>query len=185
MNFRTRGSATLTVNVPGEARVFVNGLATTSTGAERQFVSRNLRRGARYNYEIRAELVRDGKVVTETKSVQLATGETAELAFTLSGDQSQRTASAARTSLSVRVPADAKLYLAGKETRSSGPVRQFITSKIQPGQGWTKYTVRAVIYRGGKEISREQTISLKAGDSRELAFDFEGQGIDQVANATR
>ena len=45
-------------------------------------VSHDLQPGARYNYTIRAEFVRDGKTVTEDKTLQLAAGQTAGLDFT-------------------------------------------------------------------------------------------------------
>ena len=69
----------LYVSVPVDAKVFVNGRATTSTGADRQYVSRGLDRDQRYAYEVRAEFVRDGKPVTETKTVQLAGGSMASV----------------------------------------------------------------------------------------------------------
>ena len=176
------GNALLTVHVPNEARVFVNNLATSSSGSDRTFVSRNLRWGARYNYEVRAEIVRDGKSVTETKSVELAANENAELNFTFA--KPEQTAAKA-TVLKVHVPADAKVYLAGKETRSAGEVREFTTSKLAEGQEWTNYTIRAVVTRNGKLISRDETISLKAGEARQLSFDFGADKAELVAKAGR
>ena len=38
------------------AKVFVNGKATTSTGRVREYVSRGLKAGSQYKFEIRAEL---------------------------------------------------------------------------------------------------------------------------------
>jgi uncharacterized protein (TIGR03000 family) len=56
----------LTVNVPAEAKLFVNGAATSSRGETRQFISRGLRDDARYNYEIRAEITRNGRTASES-----------------------------------------------------------------------------------------------------------------------
>jgi len=156
------------VSVPADAKVFVNGRATTSTGAERQYVSRGLEDGQRYSYEVRAEITRDGKTVTETKVAQLTAGSQTNLTFSLTGSQETATAKAPRTALKVNVPADAKVYLSGKETSSTGPVREFSTTSLNDGESWDNYTVRVV----SNGETKEQTISLKAGDSRELTFDF-------------
>ena len=63
-SYRT-GQAFLTVSVPADAKVFVNGMATTSTGTTRQYVSRGLASGYSYSYEIRVEVTRDGRIVEE------------------------------------------------------------------------------------------------------------------------
>ena len=182
---RRSGSALLTVLVPADARIYVNDLATSSVGTERQYLSRNLRNGARYNYQVRAEVVRNGKPVTETKSIKLAAGQNVELAFDFTAEAQTASSEAPATTLTVNVPADAKVYLAGKETKSSGTAREFTTSKLQAGQAWNHYVVRAEINRDGTVISREQTITLKAGDSRNLSFDFNTGDVNQVANAVR
>ncbi|HEY2760746.1 MAG TPA: TIGR03000 domain-containing protein, partial [Pirellulales bacterium] len=120
-------TALLNVNVPAEAKIFVNGTATTSTGSDRQFVSRGLTAGNRYAYEVRAEYTKDGKAVNETKTVTLGPGQMVNLAFSFDGDKPS-VASKSKTKLTVHVPADAKVYLAGNETSSTGDVREFTTS---------------------------------------------------------
>jgi uncharacterized protein (TIGR03000 family) len=74
-------SAVLTVWVPYEAKVTVNGLLTKSTGSKRRFVSYGLRPGYAYRYEVKAEVVRDGKIYTDTKTVSLTAGEPGSVAF--------------------------------------------------------------------------------------------------------
>ena len=83
----------LSVKVPAEAKVFVNDKPTTSEGIDREFISRDLQIGARYNYNVRVEFTRDGKPVSEVKSVQMATGQTANLDFT-QADSTVETAAA-------------------------------------------------------------------------------------------
>jgi len=68
-------SGLLTVYVPYEARVFVNGLETQSTGSKRQFVSYGLKPGHSYKYEIRAEVDRDREMIVDTKIVVLRAGD--------------------------------------------------------------------------------------------------------------
>jgi uncharacterized protein (TIGR03000 family) len=167
----------LLVSVPADAKVFVNGRATTSTGGERQYVSRGLENGQHYSYEVRAEVVRDGKTVSETKVAQLSAGSQANLSFTLGGTpQTASSSKPPRTALKVNVPADAKVYLSGKETSSTGAVREFSTTSLTEGSSWNNYVVRAV----SQGVTKEQTVSIKAGETRELTFDF---GSAEVASA--
>jgi uncharacterized protein (TIGR03000 family) len=171
----------LIVDVPADAKVFVNGHATTSTGEHRQYVSHGLEAGMRYEYQVRAEIIRDGKVLAETKTVQLSAGSQADVAFDMSASPAPHTAktgAAPRTAVLLHVPADAMVYLAGMETSSTGADREFITTKLAAGSAWDHYTVRVV--SGGE--SREQTLTLKAGDTRELTFNF---GVEKVASAAR
>ena len=68
-------SAVLTVWVPYEAKVTINGLLTKSTGSKRHFVSYGLRPGYTYKYEVKAEIVREGKIVTEKHTISLTAGD--------------------------------------------------------------------------------------------------------------
>jgi uncharacterized protein (TIGR03000 family) len=163
-------SAVLTVQVPTDAKIFVNGVATTSEGAERNYVSRDLRPGFNYTYELRAEFVREGKPVTETKSVTLTAGQTARVDF-----EAVKTAAAGEpltTVLKVNVPANAKVFLAGHETDSFGSVRELSTSRLNSGEQWENYTIRVEAEVDGRTETQEETITLAAGDNREVNFDF-------------
>jgi uncharacterized protein (TIGR03000 family) len=74
-------SVLLTVNVPADAKVFINGQSTNSTGDRRQYTSTGLQPVAVYGYRVRVEFVRDGKPISEEKTVQLTAGQTGSLAF--------------------------------------------------------------------------------------------------------
>jgi uncharacterized protein (TIGR03000 family) len=74
-------SGQLTVWVPYDAKVIVNGLETRSTGSKRQFVSFGLKPGFNYKYEVRARVIRDGVAVEETKVVTLTAGGRDSVAF--------------------------------------------------------------------------------------------------------
>jgi uncharacterized protein (TIGR03000 family) len=161
----------LAVNVPEDAKIYVNGQPTSSTGGARQYVSRDLQVGYNYNYEVRAEVVRDGRTVEQVKTVNLRAGDTARVAFDFPTDATPE------TSLTVHVPADAKVYLAGNPTKASGEKRVFRTTGLSDGKAWNDYVVRVEIERGGRTLSKEETISLKAGQSQELSFDFEADKV--------
>jgi uncharacterized protein (TIGR03000 family) len=75
------GSATLRVRVPSQTTILVNGKSTRSTGEQRSYVSHGLQPGQHYVYEVRAELVRGGKTLVETKEIRLRSGQQADLEF--------------------------------------------------------------------------------------------------------
>jgi uncharacterized protein (TIGR03000 family) len=161
----------LAVKVPADARIFVNGQETSSTGENRQYISRNLQPGYNYTYEVRAELVRDGKKVEEVKTIDVRAGEVAKVAFNLAP------ASKLETSLTVRVPAEAKVFLAGNATKATGEVRVFRTTGLSEGSRWSDYTIKVEMQKDGRTLTREEKISLSAGETKELTFDFDSEKV--------
>lgn len=183
----SRDSALLLVKVPAEAKVFINDQLTVSTGADREYVSRDLLSGPQYKFVVRAEFVHNGRTASENKTVQLTAGQTANLDFTQGEANAQTAGSIAaqspetHTTLTVRVPADAKLYLYGHEMKANGPVREFSTTKLPAGSRWAKYPIRAVMEKDGQQQVREQTVSIKAGESHEVSINFENPASEQIA----
>lgn len=167
-------SALLSVQVPADARVRVNGIPTSSAGEYRRYVSRDLSPGFRYTYEVTAEVERNGQPVTQTKTAHLRAGEEVALSFDLSSGAARETA------LTLHVPGDAKVFLAGTETPGSGPIRTFRTTKLADGNAWSEYSVRVTVTRGGQQLEKEELITLHGGDRAELTFDFD---FDKVATA--
>jgi len=74
-------SGVLSLSVPPHARVIINGLVTKSTGAHREYVSHGMKPGCVYKYEIRAQIVRDGRLIEDTSTVYLAAGAHKAVAF--------------------------------------------------------------------------------------------------------
>jgi uncharacterized protein (TIGR03000 family) len=74
-------SGLVTIWVPAEAKVTINGRATRSTGSKRQYVSFGLKPGFTYKYDIQATIVRDGQLVEETRTVSLTAGQRSAVAF--------------------------------------------------------------------------------------------------------
>jgi uncharacterized protein (TIGR03000 family) len=171
----------LRVSVPEDAMVYVNDLPTKSTGSFRRYLSRDLKTGSQYVYEVRVEVERGGETLVETKTAQLRAGRVADLEFGFVGSETQENvASKPTTSLTVYVPEDAKVFLAGRETTSTGAVRNFSTNKLANDSEWGDYVVRVEIQRDGRTIAKESTITLRAGDSREASFDFESPQVARV-----
>jgi uncharacterized protein (TIGR03000 family) len=68
--------ATLIVSLPEDATLTIDGEATTSTSAQRVFVTPDLEQGKEYEYTLKAKVQRDGKVEIATTKVTFRAGET-------------------------------------------------------------------------------------------------------------
>jgi uncharacterized protein (TIGR03000 family) len=87
------------------------------------------------------------------------------------------TVAPAKTTLTLRVPADAKVTLAGVETKQSGDVREFATNRLANGQTWSNYNVHVEVTRDGKTLSQDRLVMLTGGDSQELTFSLGGMQL--------
>jgi uncharacterized protein (TIGR03000 family) len=145
-------------------------MQTKSTGPLRSYVSRGLTAGESYTYKVRAEVERNSETLEETKTVVLRAGSSSSLRFDFDSE-------AAETSLTLHVPEDATIKLAGTSVTGSGPVRVFKTDRLSAGQEWAGYTVEVSVNRGGQEVTRAQTITLTAGENRDLTFDFDAPRV--------
>jgi uncharacterized protein (TIGR03000 family) len=67
--------AYITVNLPEDAKLFINDQPTRSTSTERRFASPPLNRDQQHTYPLRAEIMRDGQPVTVTREVAVRGGE--------------------------------------------------------------------------------------------------------------
>jgi uncharacterized protein (TIGR03000 family) len=159
--------ATIWVNLPADAKVFVNDRETTSTGPTRHFVSRGLESGMSYSYQLRVEYQLDGKPQVEDKLVRLHAGESVQLAF-----GGADAAATAKTELKLHVPAEARVTLAGAATGQTGEDRTYTTSTLAQGQKWDGYVIRVELERDGQKLVEEKTLSIEGGQTYELSFEF-------------
>lgn len=187
-------TALLTVSVPvSSAHVTVNGRETTSDGTVRQFMSRGLKPGYVYAYEVVVTYDVNGESQTETKSIKLRPGDAERLVFKQDAAATAEEVTPAEeavdtqlneaevnvdeadttteTVVQLHVPADAVVTLAGNETKGFGTVRTFRTTHLAAGQSWTNYTVSVSAMVNGHSIRQERTINVAAGSTVELEFD--------------
>jgi uncharacterized protein (TIGR03000 family) len=73
--------ARLTIDVPVDAKVFLDGQLMTGAVAKRVFQTPVLIAGHTYFYDLRVEIVRDGRTIAETQRVILQPGQMATAAF--------------------------------------------------------------------------------------------------------
>lgn len=67
-------SAVLTVQVPQDARIFVDDHETQQRGATRRFASPPITRDREFSYALRVEVTRNGRTVVKTQDVKVRGG---------------------------------------------------------------------------------------------------------------
>jgi len=155
--------ATFNVQVPDDARVFINNLATKTPGMNRRYVSHGLETGFRYSYEIRAEVTRNGKLIQETQTVQLEAGQTRNLNFKV-----LEKPVAVVTTLILHVPQGAHVTLAGKALPDGNETRTFQTRQLVTGETWTDYPIQVTYQQDGQTKQLQRNVTLKAGNTHEI-----------------
>jgi uncharacterized protein (TIGR03000 family) len=86
-------------------------------------------------------------------------------------------APAVKTSLTIHVPADAKITLAGVETKQTGELRQFATTRLAAGQSWDGYKVVVQLDKNGQTLHEERTLKLVGGEAQELTVNFDSTHV--------
>jgi uncharacterized protein (TIGR03000 family) len=86
-------------------------------------------------------------------------------------------APAVKTSLTIHVPADAKVSLAGVDTKQSGEVRQFATTRLAAGQTWDAYKVVVEMKKDGQTLHEERSIKLIGGEAQDLSINFDSTAV--------
>ena len=74
-------AATITVELPASAKLYVDGVPTAATGTTRQFHTPELAAGKAFYYEMKAEVVVNGRVEVEQKRVVVRAGATLTESF--------------------------------------------------------------------------------------------------------
>lgn len=77
----TSSKGRLVVEVPEDARVYIDDQLMKTTSAVRKYATPTLEAGQAYYYIVKAEVVRDGKTVTDTRRVVVRAGEESRLSF--------------------------------------------------------------------------------------------------------
>jgi uncharacterized protein (TIGR03000 family) len=78
-------SARVTVNLPSDARLWVDAVECPLTSSVRSFNTPALNPGQRYAYSLKVEIVRDGRTVSETQRIVLTPGEETRVDFSNNG----------------------------------------------------------------------------------------------------
>ncbi|QEG24168.1 TIGR03000 domain-containing protein [Mariniblastus fucicola] len=168
--YMPRGKAILSLDVPKDAKVFINDKLTRTSGTTRSYVSRNLIRGKEYRYRVKVVSEVDGKDVVKSRVVTMRGGEQNEVAFNFDPIV---------TRVVLSVPEDAKVIIDGKETSTAGAFRSFATQRLKSGK-WDDYSVEVSVVRDGKTLTRKEKFDLAAGEFRFFEFDFDQSAANSI-----
>jgi uncharacterized protein (TIGR03000 family) len=161
--------ATIDVQLPASADLFVEGRQLSQTSATRRVVTPNLEAGQTYAYTLKAKMVRDGQTVTATKTISFRAGETARVDFGALETAVAEKPAAAPARITVRLPADAKLSIDGVACPLTSGTRSFDTPDLQPGKSYA-YTLKAEIVRDGKARAESRKVMVQAGEKLTVRF---------------
>ena len=161
--FRQSSSqAILSLKLPRDAKVYINGKLTETEGTLRQYVSRNLNEDKDYRYRVKAVVNKDGREIVRSRLVNMRPGKDRLVRFNF--DQPQV------TTLVLKVPADAEVLLDGKKTKAKGKTRTFSTRKLSNEQSWNDYRIEVRYLKDGEQVVEQRTLNLMAGANKMIAI---------------
>ena len=165
--------ALLVVEAPEKAKVFINGKETTTTGTVRNFITRGLTTDKKHTYVVRMVVEKEGKPTEKTKTVALAVGQRETVSFTAEAKPplEEIKPAATPTNLTLRVPANAKVWLQGRLTTTAGTVREFETESLRDGESWDDYNITVVSEIHGRPWTTTRRVTLTAGHDLDLTID--------------
>jgi len=85
-------------------------------------------------------------------------------------DEDQESTGSAPATITVRLPANARLTVDGAPTRSSSDTRALVTPELERGKDF-HYTLEAQIIRDGKPVTLSKRVTVRAGEETEVTFD--------------
>ena len=94
-------------------------------------------------------------------------GAVESLAFNFDEPKLEKT----ETVLKLNVPAEAKVVLAGNQTKTTGESRTYRTQELAAGQVWNDYVI-SVSWNGQV---KEKSIRLIGGDELEVSIGFDAE----------
>ena len=145
------------VRVPAEAKLYADGQATTLSGTERVFQTPDLVQGRDFQYSLKIEYREGTEVKSVTKQALVRAGHRTVVDFTTANNDS------VSSSVTVNLPAKAKLFVDGVATPVSAGTHTFKTPELTKGRAYV-YTFRAEIDRDGKTEIESREVTFKGGE---------------------
>lgn len=192
--------ATVMVRLPTDAKLFADGTQLRLTGSERKFVSPPLPTGREFTYQFKVEYDRNGETVSVSKRVLVRAGGSVQVEFadltaakpngetkpattgtTVSNTITEKnteppvaapttTGAEQRAVILVKIPANAKLTVDGRECPATGALRQFSTPPLPAGKEFAYLMKAEVITNGQSEFALIQKVHFRGGD--QVTVDF-------------
>ena len=180
--------AKVILKTPADASLYVDGQPLKTNSTTPGFTTPALDHGQQYFYNVRAEVVRGGKIQSESKRVTVQAGDEVTINFP-SLESSQKTTAdqeiaapvvpprkqpdtdklPAQAKVIVQAPPEAKVYLDNQLMKSKSAKRVFATPTLTSGEQYF-YDVRMEVVRDGKIDSATQRVVVRAGDEVTVNF---------------
>jgi uncharacterized protein (TIGR03000 family) len=157
-------AAEVVVKAPAGVQLSVEDRDLPRTVGEQAFRTPELEPGYAYTYTFKARVVREGKTVSYTKQVRVRAGESATADFTKLATEGKDAAK-----ITVKLPADARLYVDGTLCPLTSELRTFTTPELDAGQKYY-YTLKAEVVRGGETRTSRKRVIVEAGKDVTVEF---------------
>lgn len=158
-------AAAVVLKAPVDVQLSVEGQAIPRTTSEETFRTPDLEPGASYTYTFKAQVLRNGKRTAYTKQVKVRAGQTSLADFTKLANDGRDVAR-----VTVKLPADARLYVDGVLCPLTSATRSFNTPELDAGQRYY-YTLKAQVVRDGETLSSTpQRVLVEAGKQVTVEF---------------
>jgi uncharacterized protein (TIGR03000 family) len=161
------------VYAPANAKLYADGHATTLTGAERTFQTPDLSEGKDFQYTLKIEYAEGTETKTQTKQVVVRGGHRTVVDFNAADDK-------VSSSITVSLPAKAKLFVDGSATPASGGKHTFRTPELTKGKPYV-YQFRAEVERDGKTEVETKEVNFVGGEA--VVVDFKDMTAVRTASA--
>jgi len=164
--------ATVIVQLPAEASLYVDGQLSKLTSDNRTLISPVLQTGQDYVYTLKAEVMRDGKPVTASKEILVRAGGTTRVRFESLNPPPVAEApaeSGTPSRVQVRLPENARLYADGVRVQLNKSTSSFETPKLRPGMKYF-YILKAELERDGRTLSQSREVVVESGKQVDVDF---------------
>jgi uncharacterized protein (TIGR03000 family) len=163
-------AATVVVQLPADARMWVDGQQADLTSGTRSFQTPALDRGRDYAYTIRAEATRDGQAVSQSQRVVVRAGQVSRVNFgDLTAAARATPAANAPAHVTVRLPEKARLFVDGVAYPRQSTAATFDTPALEPGRTYF-YTFRVEVPGDGEARSESRRVEVAAGKQVQVDF---------------
>jgi len=158
-------AAAVVLKAPTDVQLSVEGRAIPRTASEETFRTPELEPGSSYTYTFKARVLRNGKAITYIKQVKVRAGQISTADFTRLAKDGKDTAR-----ITVKLPADALLYVDGVLCPLKSATRSFDTPELDAGQRYY-YTLKAEVVRDGvTRAATPQRVLVEAGKQVTVQF---------------
>jgi uncharacterized protein (TIGR03000 family) len=168
----TRGQ--VIVRLPADAKLFADGHVTTLTGTERVFQTPELAGDRDFQYTLKIEYTEGTETKSATKQVVVRGGHRTVVDFGVAP------ADAVTSSVTVSLPAKAKLFVDGVNTPVASGTHTFRTPSLTRGKTYV-YQFRAELDRDGKTEVETREVVFKGGEP--VTVDFADAAAVRTASA--